>query len=167
RALRTEPADPQVIEAAIKGMYRAANLAEPRVIVVPSPLVMAIAGGIATFWWYMLENNLFSIKSKRKAAPFVATFDGPDKTLGKAYYPITSAYVATYDATEAATDEATYKATREATAAAYHADSDAIIEAIIDVADDTIYAATSKVICDLTIAATEATTRGAITDWFD
>ncbi|HEX5082494.1 MAG TPA: hypothetical protein VFY40_10625 [Blastocatellia bacterium] len=38
RAFRTEPADPQVISEAIKGIYRAANLAEPRVIVVPSPL---------------------------------------------------------------------------------------------------------------------------------
>jgi hypothetical protein len=55
RAFRTEPADPQVIEAAIKGIYRAANLAEPRVIVVPSPFVMAMAGGIASMWWYLAE----------------------------------------------------------------------------------------------------------------
>ena len=39
--MRTEPADPVAIEAAIKGLYRVSGLAEPRVILVPSPFVMA------------------------------------------------------------------------------------------------------------------------------
>jgi hypothetical protein len=62
RAFRTEPADPAIIEEAIKGIYVAANLAEPRVIVVPSPFVMAMAGGIASFWWYLFENKLLGKK---------------------------------------------------------------------------------------------------------
>src|SRR5262245_52477861 len=62
RAFRTEPADPRLIEEAIKGLYRAANFAEPRVIVVPSPAVMKIAGGIALTWWYLFENQLFGAK---------------------------------------------------------------------------------------------------------
>jgi hypothetical protein len=75
RAFRTEPADPLVIETAIKGIYCAANLAEPRVIVVPSPLVMAMAGGIAAIWWSLIENKLPGDKSKRSYATNVATYD--------------------------------------------------------------------------------------------
>lgn len=51
RAMRTESADPVAIEAAIKGLYRISGLAEPRVILVPSPFVMAMAGGIAATFY--------------------------------------------------------------------------------------------------------------------
>ncbi len=50
RAFRTDPIEPDKITSAIHGMYRAAKLKEPRVVIVPSPLVMAIAGGTTTVW---------------------------------------------------------------------------------------------------------------------
>ena len=48
-AFRTEPANFPVLEEAIKGLYRVSGLKEPRVILVPSPLVMALAGGYENF----------------------------------------------------------------------------------------------------------------------
>src|SRR5688572_28457058 len=73
RAFRTEPADPHLIETAIKGIYRAANLAEPRVILVPSPFVMAMAGGSASLWWHLFEND--PLAKKRGASLAAATCD--------------------------------------------------------------------------------------------
>ena len=48
RILRTTPIDPKKIGDVIRGLYRVSGLAEPRVIVVPSPLVAAVAGGFAS-----------------------------------------------------------------------------------------------------------------------
>lgn len=62
RILRTEPADPTRVREAICGLYRAARLREPRVIVVPGPLVMALAGGVASAIW-----------AHRACATYVAT----------------------------------------------------------------------------------------------
>ena len=53
RAMRTEPIDPHEIVPAIKGLYAAAGLQAPRVVIVPSPLVMAFAYGAASAIWYM------------------------------------------------------------------------------------------------------------------
>ena len=93
RAMRTESADPVAIEAAIKGLYRISGLAEPRVILVPSPFVMAMAGGIA--------------------ATFYATIAATYAATDAATYAAT--WAATKDATEDATKDATYDATRAAT----------------------------------------------------
>jgi hypothetical protein len=43
RAMRTNPIEPEKIMPAIKSLYAAAGLKKPRVIIVPSPLVMAFA----------------------------------------------------------------------------------------------------------------------------
>ena len=42
RAMRTEPADIAKLAPAIHGIYAAAGLEKPRVVLVPSPLVMAV-----------------------------------------------------------------------------------------------------------------------------
>ena len=52
RIMRTEPIEPDKIIPAVKGLYAAAGLKEPRVIIVPSPLVMAVAGGFAAAIWH-------------------------------------------------------------------------------------------------------------------
>src|SRR5687767_6900470 len=98
RAFRTEPADPQLIETAIKGLYRVANLAEPRVIVAPSPLVMEMAGVIAALWWYLFENNRLGDRSKRN--------DATDDAIRAATRDAIRA--ATRDEAQAATDLAHY-----------------------------------------------------------
>ena len=45
RDLRTEPIEPDKIIPAIEGLYKAADLEKPRVVIVPSPLAMAFAYG--------------------------------------------------------------------------------------------------------------------------
>ena len=88
RAFRTEPINKDKITDAIHRLYAAAGLKQPRVIVVPSPLVMAVAGGFA------------AAILNRRAATDAAT------------------RAATYDATSALTSAATSAATRAATSAA-------------------------------------------------
>ncbi len=46
-ALSTEPVDNYELTRAIQDLYAAADLKKPRVVIVPSPLVMALAGGFA------------------------------------------------------------------------------------------------------------------------
>jgi hypothetical protein len=52
RAFRTERIEPEKIIPAIKGLYAAAGLKEPRGVIVPSPLVMAFAYGAAAAIWH-------------------------------------------------------------------------------------------------------------------
>ena len=47
RAMRTEPINREKITLSIQALYKAANLPLPRVIIVPSPIVMATAGTFA------------------------------------------------------------------------------------------------------------------------
>ena len=89
RAMRTDPIEPAKIIPAIEGIYAAAGLKKPRVIIVPSPLVMAFAYGASAAIWYTRKNS-------RGAATDAAT------------------YAATRDATDAATRAATDAATRAA-----------------------------------------------------
>jgi hypothetical protein len=124
RAFRTEPADPRLIEEAIIGIYRAAKLAEPRVVLVPSPFVMAMAGGIAATWRYLFENNPLSEQEQR------VSFDAMIDSV-----------------TNHATNHATYYATRTGTAdATFNARRDRIYQAtgavITDVIGDAVYGVT-------------------------
>ena len=52
RIMRTEPIEAHEIVPALKGLYAAAGLKEPRIVIVPSPLVMAVASGFAAALWY-------------------------------------------------------------------------------------------------------------------
>jgi hypothetical protein len=166
RAFRTEPADPRLIETAIKGIYRAADRVAPRVIVVPSPFVMAVAGGIASQWWYLFENNLLVDKSERNAATRVvagdATYEAVYEAICQATRPVTEDATddarksVTYFATKAATYEATYKATKAATD---EAAGDAIYEAT--------YNATYEATYDATYEATRAAAGASVTNWLD
>ena len=91
-AMRTDPIRPDKIVPAIHALYAAAGMPCKRVVIVPSPLVMAFAYGAAAWIWH----------SRKDTA--AATADATDE--------------ATYAATRAATDEATDEATYAATAAA-------------------------------------------------
>jgi hypothetical protein len=167
RAFRTEPADPHLIETAIKGVYQSANLAEPRVILVPSPFVMALAGGIASLWWYLFENKLLTKQRGAScgaatydptgAATFMATRaainvaidDATDDatsaaSLAETYDPtrstvVVTTYAATHAATRAATIPETYAATRDATLAPTR---DATTRATYDATRDATHLAT-------------------------
>ena len=97
RAMRTEQIDPAKIVPAIKSLYAAAKLKEPRVVIVPSPRIMTLAGGFASAIWWLRKNP-------------------HSRFFGAATYAATDA--ATRDATRAATYAATRDATRDATDAA-------------------------------------------------
>ena len=142
RAMRTDPIEPDKIIPAITGLYKAAGLKEPRVVIAPSPLVMAFAYGAAAAIWH-----------RRKSA---ATYAATDTATSAATYAATSA--ATSAATYAATDAATDAATRAATSAATIAATDA---ATIAATDAATCAATRAATSAATIAATDAATYAA------
>ena len=91
RAFRTDPIDPNKIVPAIEGLYAAAGLKRPRVVIAPSPLVMAFAYGASA-----------AILYRKKIA---ATYD--------------AASAATYAAASAAASAATYDATSAVTSASF------------------------------------------------
>ena len=81
RAMRTAPIEPDKIIPAIEGIYAAANLKKPRVVIVPSPMVMAFAYGASAAIWYARKHP------KTYAATDAAT-DGTDKIAASACYEL-------------------------------------------------------------------------------
>ena len=118
KAMSTEPADREKIVRGVKGMYAAAKLKEPRVVIVPSPLVMAQAYGIAAGVWWIRKNpgKVFATIDATRAVTSAATDAATRAATDAVTYAVTDA--ATYAVTSAATDDATYDATRDATRAA-------------------------------------------------
>jgi hypothetical protein len=105
RALRTAPIEPDKIIPAIHGIYAAAGLKPPRVVIVPSPLVMAFAYGAAAAIWHDRGKD-----NATDSATYNATANATDSAT----------YNATANATHNATDSATDSATANATANATH-----------------------------------------------
>jgi len=106
RALRTEPIEPDKIIPAIEGIYAAAGLKKPRIVFVPSPLVMAFAYGVAAAIWHERKHPKIDKRTFEQAK---------DDTICCATY---AAYNTACEATKAATCEATRDAARAVTAAA-------------------------------------------------
>jgi hypothetical protein len=105
-AMRTDRADPAKVGPAIRRLYEAAGQKVPRVILVPSPRVMAFAGGISAAVWHLRKNS-----DATHAATHAATRDATRDATGDATHAATHA--ATGDATDAATVAATGAATGE------------------------------------------------------
>jgi len=117
RAMRTAPIEPDKIISAIEGIYAAANLKKPRIVIVPSPLVMAFAYGASAAIWYSRKNGKSdATDAATHDATRAATRDATDAATDAATHAATRA--ATDDATYDATHAATYDATRAATRAA-------------------------------------------------
>ena len=96
RAMRIDPTEPEKIVPAIEGLYAAAGLKKPRVVVVPSPLVMAFAYGASAAIWHVRKS------SAKSAATDSATRSATDSATRSA----------TYLATHSATDSAAHSAAR-------------------------------------------------------
>ena len=80
RAFRTEPINKDKITAAVKELYKVSGLKEPKVIIVPSPLVMAIAGSFSSI---LLANKTYDAT---RVATHAATRDATDAaTLNKGW----------------------------------------------------------------------------------
>ena len=145
--MSTKPMDDfdkkKMIEA-VHGMYDSAKLNRPKHIVfVPSPMVLRLAGGFASWIWY-LKNK------KNKEATRDATAD--------ATYNATAD--ATADAIRVATREATYDATYNTTADATRvATSDATYAVTLDAIRDATYDTTA-------VATDEATVTKKNKNWF-
>ena len=111
-AMRTDQADPDEVRAAIIGLYAAADLPAPRVVLVPSPRVMAFAGGVAAAIWWLRDNAA----EDPDLATYSATRNATDLATDIATASATD--LATRNATHLATDLATESATDSATESA-------------------------------------------------
>ena len=128
---------------AVHGMYAAAKLPPPKhVVFVPSPFVLAFAGGFAAARWHVFKGTT------TRTATDAATRDATEAATRDA----------TWAATWAATEAATRDATRDATWAAKWAATDAATRDATWAATD---AATSVATRDETEAATWAATWAA------
>jgi hypothetical protein len=132
---------------AVYGLYAAAKLPAPKHIVfVPSPFVLAFAGGFSSAIWHAAHAG-WRTEAATEAATWAATEAATEAATWAATEAATEAATraATWAATEAATRAATWAATRAATEAATR---------------DATWAATRAA----TEAATEAATRDATRD---
>ena len=119
RAFRTAPIDRDKITAAIHGIYDAAKLKRPIVVIVPSPFVMALAGGFAAAIWYLRKHHATDDAAHnaiRNATDF-ATRNATHNATHNATRNATdfATRIAAHNATRNATDFATHNAIRNAT----------------------------------------------------
>ena len=123
RAMRTDPIEPSKIIPAIEGLYAAAGLKKPRVVIVPSPLVMAFAYGAAAAIWHRCKNSDEATEQATWQATSQATDEATDQATSQATWQATSqaTWQATDQATEQATEQATWQATVQATSGAAQA----------------------------------------------
>jgi hypothetical protein len=66
-AFRTEPINKEKITDAIKRLYSVSGLKEPRIVIVPSPRVMAYAYGLSAGWWWLKKNKKITAGATRGA----------------------------------------------------------------------------------------------------
>ena len=162
-AMSTTPmtdADREICADAARRLYAAAGLKTPRIVFVPSPLVLRFAAGFAAaIWWQRANGHRPATDAATRAATRAATDAATRGATRAATDAATRAatYAATYDATYAATRAATYAATRAAT-------RDATYAATYDATYDATRAATDAATRDATRAATDDATRAATGD---
>ena len=145
RAFRTAPIEPDKIEPAIRGLYAAANRRAPRVVVVPSPLVMAIAGTIAAEWWRIRDSAVDSaVRSATASATASAVRSATASAVRSAVASAVDSDVRSavdsdvYSAVDSATASAVYSAVDSATASAVDS---ATASAVASAVDSDVYSA--------------------------
>jgi hypothetical protein len=164
-ALQTGETDKEKLIGAIKRLYKVSGLKEPRVVIVPSPKVMALAYGIAAGIWYLRKNK--KLMPKIYKATEEATREATEKATRVATRVATreATFAATFAATFYATEEATEEAIEEATrVATEEATRDATEEATLAATRDATEEATLAATREATFDATEETTREATFD---
>jgi len=164
RAMRTDPIDPDKIIPAIEALYAAANLKKPRVVIVPSPLVMAFAYGAAAAIWHRRKNGEQATWQATRQATDRATRQATDQATWQATDQATRQ--ATWQATDQATWQATDQATRQATDQATWQATDqatwqATDQATSQATDQATWQATSQATDQATWQATDQATSGA------
>jgi hypothetical protein len=160
RAMRTDPIDPDKIIPAIEALYAAANLKKPRVVIVPSPLVMAFAYGAAAAIWHRRKNGEQATWQATRQATDQATWQATDQATSQATDQAT--WQATSQATDQATRQATWQATSQATSqATWQATSQATDQATRQATDRATRQATWQATSQATDQATRQATRQA------
>ena len=143
RAFRTDPIEPEKIVPAIEGLYAIAGLKTPRVVIVPSPLVMAFAYGAAS--------AILHTRNATYNATLAATHNATHNATRNA--TLAATHNATYNATLAATSAATLDATDNATYSATLAATD---NATLDATYNATLGATHNATRNATLAATDS-----------
>src|SRR3990167_4609791 len=146
KAFCTGDTEKEKLTQAIKDLYKVSGLKEPRVVIVPSPFVMACAYGLAAGWWYLRNKGIGnSFCGATRDATLAATYDATLAATRDATLAATrdATLAATRDATLDATLDATYIATDGATdAATLEATHGATLDATLDATHDATYGAT-------------------------
>ena len=166
RAMRTDPIEPDKIVPAIEGLYRAAGLKKPRVVIVPSPLAMAFAYGASSAIWNQGATRETRVsRVVGKISSFLKKYNTYLEDIDRA----AAVYVTTRAATSDAVDDATHAATSDMSSSTRNTDgstSKAVFTAIHVAAAVATRAATSDVTsravqaaCDAVDAATYPTSR--------
>lgn len=158
--------DKEQCRHAVNGLYQAANLPLPKhIIFVPSPFVLAFAGGFAAAIWHLSKNNAardaaVATNNATKHATMDAARDATNDAINDATDNATrhatwnAIYNATYNATSYATNDATINATRNVT-------HDTTINTTRNVTHDTTYNTTYNATYNATDNATSYATRDA------
>ena len=163
-AMRTDPIEPEKIIPAIEGLYAVAGLKKPRVVIVPSPLVMAFAYGAAAWIWHTRSAADSATDSATESATDSATRLATRLATESATYSATRSPTesATYLATVSATESATYSPTRLATRlATYSVTDSATVSATDSATDSATYSATRSATYSATRSATDSATDSA------
>jgi len=178
-AFKTGDTDKGALIDAIKRMYKEIGVKDVRVVVVPSPLVMACAYGIANIWWkyFTRETNKRAATDATTAAASDASDAASDATRHAIAYATRAAIDdATHAAIDAASraasiaaynaiDATTNAATQDAIRAAILVVLDALDATVLDALDATVLDALDATYAALDAAtATRDVTRDAIDD---
>jgi hypothetical protein len=156
RVMRTDPIEPDKIIPAIERLYEVSGLKKPRVVIVPSPLVMAFAYGASSAILNTRKNTKIdnTTRAATDATTYAATRDATRDATLAATRAATCA--ATLAATRTAAWNASWNATCAATCAATRDETrDATLAATWNATNDATCAATR----DATLAATDDATR--------
>ena len=165
RAMSTEPMSPEecaIATDAVRGLYGAANLPAPTVVMAGGPISATIAAGIAAAVWYlrehpeehvemcgrqMSEDDLMYVASLACALAVAAAHDALAGAPMETPATLEATLEATLDATREQTQDAALDATRAAT-------EDAALDATLDATRDVTRTATMAVTLAATINAT-------------
>jgi hypothetical protein len=103
-AMRTDSIDHAECTAAVKELYAAAGLEEPRVVIVPSPRILAFAAGFACAFWHLHDHASSDADAPTVAAASAAAAAMSSDAVRAAIYTATRAAfsAATRDAAQAA-----------------------------------------------------------------
>jgi hypothetical protein len=142
RAYRTDPIEPDKIVPAIEGLYHAAGLKRPRVVIAPSPLVMAFAyGAAATIWWQRkhgkkgVTDRVADRRTKSAVDQvYCDAHDATDRAMDQNTH--LDALLVTYGAVESATRNAVLNAVSRGTDAALNRNVDDAPKQVVDTNTD-------------------------------